>query len=448
MIKIKKGLNLPITGEPEQVIHDGPTVRTVAVLGRDYVGMKPTMAIQVGDKVKKGQLLFTDKKTEGVRYTAPVAGTIAAVNRGEKRALQSVVIDVEGDESESFAQYSASDLSALKREQVVENLVNSGLWTAFRTRPFSKVPAPDAKPEAIFVAAMDTNPLAADPAVIIAEQAEAFAQGLEIVSKLTEGAVFVAKAPGANVFTGSAAVTIEEFDGPHPAGNVGTHIHFLRPVSEHKTVWHIGYQDVIAVAQLFTTGELNSDRVVSLAGPQVTKPRLIRTKLGACTTEMTAGELETGDESNRIISGSVFSGHAARGPLAFLGRYSVQVSVISEKKKRDLLGYLNPGANKHSTLNIYLSKLNPNKKFNFTTTTNGSPRAMVPTGSYEAVMPLDILATQLLRSIVVGDIETAQALGCLELDEEDLALCTYVCPGKYEFGPILRNNLTVIEKEG
>jgi len=448
MIKIKKGLDLPITGAPEQVIHDGATVRTVAILGRDYVGMKPTMAIQVGDKVKKGQLLFTDKKTEGVNYTAPVAGTIAAINRGEKRALQSVVIDVEGDDAVSFAQYAEADLAALKREQVVENLVESGLWTALRTRPFSKVPAPTTQPVAIFVAAIDTNPLAADPAVVIAEQSKAFAQGLEVISKLANGDVFVSKAPGTDIPVGSAKVQVEEFGGPHPAGNVGTHIHFLRPASESKTVWHIGYQDVIAVGQLFTTGELNSNRVISLAGPRVSKPRLIRTQLGANISEITAGQTEEGKEVNRVISGSVLSGHTARGPMSYLGRYAVQISVISEKKARDFLGYMSLGANKHSVLNVYLSKFSKGKKFDFTTTTNGSPRAMVPTGTYEDVMPLDILPTQLLRSIIVGDVEAAQALGCLELDEEDLALCTYVCPGKYEYGPILRNNLTVIEKEG
>ena len=448
MIKIKRGLDLPITGAPEQTIHDGATVRTVAILGRDYVGMKPTMAVQVGDSVKKGQLLFTDKKTEGVRYTSPVAGTIATINRGEKRALQSVVIDVEGTDAETFAQYAEADLAALKREQVVENLVASGLWTALRTRPFSKVPAPTTQTEAIFVAAMDTNPLAVDPALVIAEQASAFAHGLEIISKLTAGNVFVAKAPGADIPVGNASAVVEEFSGPHPAGNVGTHIHFLRPASESKTVWHIGYQDVIAVAKLFTSGELHSERVIALAGPRVIQPRLIRTLLGACTTEIVAGETEQTGEANRVISGSVLSGHTARGAMSYLGRYATQISVIQEHKKRDLLGYLTLGSDKHSLLNVYLSKFNKAKKFNLTTTTNGSPRAMVPTGAYEDVMPLDILPTQLLRSIIVGDIESAQALGCLELDEEDLALCTYVCPGKYEYGPILRNNLTVIEKEG
>ncbi len=449
MIKIKKGLDLPVAGEPEQKIHDGPAARTVAILGGDYVGMKPTMAVREGDRVRKGQLLFTDKKTEGVNYTAPAGGTISAINRGDKRVLLSIVIEVDGDEAESFDRYEVSQFSGLTREQVQTNLVNSGLWTALRTRPFSKVPAPDTEPSSIFVTAMDSNPLAADPQTIIAEQSDDFVNGLELLAKLTAGPVYVCKAPGADIPAGAvSSVQVEEFDGPHPAGLVGTHIHFLDPVSEEKTVWHIGYQDVIAIARLFATGELYTDRVVSLAGPRVTQPRLLRTRIGASLDELTAGEMEQSGQENRVISGSISSGNTARGPLAYLGRYHQQVSVIQENTHRDFLGYMSPGMNKHSVMNVFVSKLMKNKKFAMNTTTNGSPRAIVPIGAYEQVMPLDVLPTQLLRSLVVGDIEVAQALGCLELDEEDLALCTYVCPGKYEYGPILRDNLTIIEKEG
>ena len=449
MIKIKKGLDLPIAGEPEQKIHDGATARTVAIVGSDYVGMKPTMEVREGDRVRKGQLLFTDKKTEGVRYTAPAAGTISAINRGDKRVLQSVVIDVEGDDAESFDRYEASQISGLTAAQVEQNLVNSGLWTALRTRPFSKVPQPGTQPVAIFVAAMDSNALAANPQVIIAEHSNDFATGLDVLSKLTPGRVYLCKEPGADIPSGSASsIQVEEFAGPHPAGLVGTHIHYLDPASDKRTVWHIGYQDVIAVGKLFTTGQLYMDRVVALAGPRVTQPRLIRTRVGASLEELTAGQCDESGQENRIISGSVHSGRTARGPLAYLGRYHNQVSVVQENITRDLLGYMSPGANKHSVMNIYLSKLFRNKKFAMTTTTNGSPRAIVPIGAYEQVVPLDILPTHLLRSLVVGDVETAQSLGCLELDEEDLALCTYVCPGKYEFGPILRSNLDRIEKEG
>jgi Na+-transporting NADH:ubiquinone oxidoreductase subunit A len=447
MIKIRRGLDLPISGAPEQTIVDGPQVRSVAVIGADYPGMKPTMAVKQGDKVKLGQLLFTDKKTEGVRYTSPAAGTVAAINRGEGRVLQSVVIDVEGDEAETFASYPAEQFASLSAEAVRDNLVASGLWTALRTRPYSKVPAPQSSPNSIFVTAMDTNPLAANPELVIGEESESFIQGVTLLSRLTQGKVFVCKAPGANIPTPSLAqVVVEEFSGPHPAGNPGTHIHFLDPVSATKTVWTIGYQDVIAIGKLFTSGKLFTKRVVSLAGPQVEQPRLVRTRLGANLEELAAGQVKPGE--NRLISGSVFGGRTARGPFAFLGRYHNQVSVLAEGTDRPMLHYLRAGFNAFSVLKIYVSSLLGGKKFAFSTTTNGSERAMVPVGAYEKVMPLDILPTQLLRALIVGDTDTAQKLGCLELDEEDLALCTFVCPGKYEYGPILRDNLTLIEKEG
>ncbi|MCW8884642.1 MAG: Na(+)-translocating NADH-quinone reductase subunit A [Motiliproteus sp.] len=443
MIKISKGLDLPIAGAPRQTFVDGSEVRKVAVIGSDYVGMKPTMSIRVGDRVKLGQVIFSDKKTPGVKYTAPASGVVAEINRGEKRALQSVVIEVDGDDAVEFAKYEADQLGQVTREQVVENLVESGLWTALRTRPFSKVPAPESTPSSVFVTAIDTNPLAGDPSVVIAEQKEAFTQGLEILSKLADN-TYVCKAPGAAV-PSIDGVKVEEFEGPHPAGNAGTHIHFLDPVSENKSVWAIGYQDVIAVGKLFTTGTLSTERVVALGGPQVPEPQLIRTRLGANTDDLVAGLVK--DADNRVISGSVFNGRTAEGPFAYLSRYTNQVSVLLEGREREFLGWVAPGSEKYSLLNIVTGKLG-NKLFNFTTTTNGSERAMVPVGQFETVMPMDILPTQLLRALVCGDMDTAIALGCLELDEEDLALCTFACPGKYEYGPILRDNLTTIEKEG
>lgn len=453
MIKIRRGLDLPVSGSPEQVIHDGPDVSSVAVIGFDYVGMKPTMAVKEGDRVKLGQLLFSDKKTEGVRYTAPASGVISAINRGERRVLQSIVIDVEGDDQETFAQYSAADLAGLDRAAVVDNLVNSGLWTSLRTRPYSKVPAPASDaPSSIFVTAIDTNPLVADPALIIAEREEDFANGLKVLGRLTEGAVHLCSASDADVKGGDIdGVQFHQFSGPHPAGLVGTHIHFIDPVSVHKTVWYLGYQDVLAIGALFTTGSIDTRRVIALAGPQVEKPRLLRTRLGASLAELTAGELKAGE--NRVISGSVLSGRNSSadmgdGAFSYLGRYHNQVTVILEGRQREFFRYMSLGTDRHSAMPIYLSALSKGKEVNFTTNTNGSERAMVPLGNYEKVMPLDVLPTQLLRALIVGDTETAQKLGCLELDEEDLALCNYVCIGKYEYGPILRNNLSRIEKEG
>ncbi|WP_339842787.1 Na(+)-translocating NADH-quinone reductase subunit A [uncultured Halopseudomonas sp.] len=445
MIKIKRGLDLPITGSPEQLMDDARNVRSVGVVGFDYHGMKPTMEVKEGDRVKLGQILFSDKKTPGVIYTAPASGVISAINRGEKRVLQSVVIDIEGDEAVSFAAHDEASLAGLDPKLVREQLIESGMWTALRTRPYSRVPAVDSEPHSIFVTAMDTNPLAADPALVLKEYAAAFENGLKVLARL--GRIWLCRAEGVSVPGENLdGVRCESFAGPHPAGLPGTHIHMLDPVSVSKSVWQVNYQDVIAIGHLFTDGKLWTERVVALGGPMVERPRLLRTRLGANLEELTAGELQPGN--NRVISGSVFGGRLAQGPVAFLGRYHQQVSVLAEGTDREMIHYLRPGVNKHSVLNIFVSKLKSNKQFDFTTTTNGSPRAMVPLGNYEMVMPLDILPTQLLRYLIIGDTDMAQKLGCLELDEEDLALCSYVCAGKYEYGPILRDNLTRIEKEG
>jgi len=444
MIKIKQGLDLPIAGAPEQTVSAAVEVKSVAVIGFDYQGLKPTMRVKVGDRVKLGQVIFSDKKTEGVDFTAPAAGVIKEINRGDRRVLQSVVVEIDGNEAEQFAKYDASQLSSLTAEQVQDNLVKSGAWTALRTRPFSKIPQPGSQPASIFVTAIDTNPLAANPGVVIAEQKEAFVNGLTVLTRLTEGKVFLCKAAGADVPT-ATGVTVEEFAGVHPAGNAGTHIHFLDPVSSSKTVWTVGYQDVIAFGQLFTTGELYTDRVIAIGGPKVTKPTLLRTRLGANLDELLA--VRTEGTHNRVISGSVWNGRRAQGPLAYLTRYANQISVLEEGDQREFLGWIKPGADKFSVLNMFASALNRSKKFNFTTTTNGSERAMVPVGQFEQLMPLDILPTQLLRALVTGDVVHAMELGCLELEEEDLALCTFACPGKYEYGQILRSNLARIEKE-
>ena len=446
MIKVRRGLDLPIAGAPEQVIQDGPKISQVAVVGSDYPGMKPTMVVREGDRVTRGQALFTDKKNEGVVFTAPAAGIVVAINRGERRVFQSLVIDTDGDKAEKFKSYKADKLATLDRAAVVNNLVSSGQWVALRTRPYSKVPAIDSTPASIFVTAMDTNPLSADPAVIIAQRSEDFINGLTVLTRLTDGPVNLCVAPDSGV-VGHDIDGVREisFSGPHPAGLPGTHIHHVDPVSADKTVWSIGYQDVIATGALFTSGKLDNSRVVSLAGPQVLKPRLVSTCVGANLNQLVIGELA--NDENRVISGSVLAGRKAAGEFAYLGRYHNQVSVIREGREREFLHYLRAGVNKHSALPLFISSLTK-KLFNMTSSTNGSERAMVPVGGYEDVTAMDILPVQLLRSLIVGDTEMAQKLGCLELDEEDVGLYTYVCVGKYEYGGILRDNLTRIEKEG
>ena len=447
MIRIKRGLNLPINGQPEQQIYLGNPVTKVALIGPDFVGVKPDFAIAVGDQVKLGQLLFTDKQRPEIHFTSPATGQVVAINRGEKRVFLSLVIELDGTEEVTFRPYSPIKIKSLTREVIINNLLNSGLWIALRSRPFGQIADPMTAPHSIFVTAMDTNPLAPSLETIVATQPEMFIYGLEILAKLTDNNVFVCKSPNANIPVADLPnLVVAEFAGPHPAGNVGTHIHFLDPVSRSKTVWYLGLQDVMAIGQLFTTGHLPTERIVALGGPSLIKPRLIRTRRGATIDELLTGELKSGE--NRIISGSVLSGYQAAGTLAFLGFYQQQISVLAEGRQRKLFGWFSPGINLFSVKNIVLSRLLPHRAFDFDTNLHGGIRSIVPIGSYEKVMPLDILPTYLLRALAVDDLEGAERLGCLELEEEDLALCTFVCPSKIEHGENLRRVLMLIEKEG
>ena len=446
--KINKGLQLPITGTPSQKIDGSPQITRVAVLGREHVGMKPTMLVQEGDRVKLGQPLFNDKKNPLVQYVAPGSGVVEAIHRGAKRVFQSLVIRLEGDDEITFSKFTDAELANLDREAVIEQLLSSGLWVALRTRPYSKSPQPESIPNSIFVNAMDTRPLAANPTVILSEYEQDFKNGLQILTRLTEGNVFVCCAEKNSLTSlDNPKVKTAVFSGPHPAGIPGTHIHYIDPVSANKAVWHLNYQDVIAFGKLFTSGRIWTDRIISLAGPAIENPRLLRVRLGANTDDIIEGEVKSGE--CRIISGSALSGWRAAGWASYLGRFNLQVTAIFEGREREFFGWIVPGMKKYSKSNALLSSFfRKQARFDFTTSQNGSPRAMVPIGVYERVMPLDILPTQLLRALLTKDTDLAQALGCLELDEEDLALCTFVCPSKYEFGPMLRENLIQIEKEG
>lgn len=444
--RITKGLDIPIAGAPAQIVEEGSRVSSVALVGADYVGLSPAMLVREGDHVKLGQPLFTDRKYPGVMFTSPGCGIVKAINRGEKRTLLSIVISLTGNEEETFTAYPQDRLTQLQPQQVTENLCRSGLWTAFRTRPYSKSPVPGTIPSSIFVTAMDSNPLAATAEEIIRTYRQDFANGLTILTHLTSGQVFLCHEPKADIPGGDQRkILAATFTGPHPAGLVGTHIHHLAPVSANKTVWHLHYQDVIAIGKLFTAGRLWVERIIALAGPVVSRPRLIRTRLGASIDDLVYGEVR--DVAHRRISGSILSGRWATEKECYLGRYHLQVSVIAEKRSREFLGWSTPIWEHYSATSM-LSKLFRHRTYELTTALHGKPTAMVPLGAFERVMPLDILPTQLLRALLVGDTDMAQALGCLELDEEDLALCTFLCPSKNNYGPLLRSALAQIEKQG
>lgn len=447
--KNSKGLDLPLAGEPAPHIEAAPAVARVAVLGPDFHGLKPALLVAAGDRVALGQPLFEDKKKPGVRITAPGAGRVTELHRGERRALVSVVIELDdGDAAQGaprFANYTGRTPDAIDGDAARALLLESGLWSALRTRPFSVVPAADATAAAIFVTATDSRPHAPPPQRVLAERGDDFRAGLAVLTKLTNGPVFLCQPPGAR-HDAPAGVEVAEFAGPHPSGNAGWHIHCLLPATIGRIVWTIGYQDVCAVGRLFTSGTLDVTRVVSLAGPGVTRPRLLRTRLGASLEDLTRGELKEGRQ--RIISGSVLDGRAVTGPGdAFLGRHHLQIAVVPEAEEREMFGFIAPGPEKFSVTNTVLGAWRRRHRFAMSTSTNGSPRAMVPIGSYERVMPFDMLPTMLLRALITKEDLRAVELGAIELDEDDVALCTYVCPGKYEYGPLLRAALERIEKE-
>ncbi len=443
--KLKKGLDLPVDGAPEQNIQPGPEFSRVGVLGGDYLGLKPRMLVQEGDEVQRGTPLFCHKDAPDAMMVAPLTGKVVAINRGARRVLQSVVLEVSdiNDTGVDFSGVGDADTA----EGVTAKLCAVGLWTAFRTRPYSKMPEPGTKPEAIFVTAMDSDPLAADASVVIADASEAFATGLAAISRLTDGKTYLCHkdgdaVPGADL----SGVEAAAFSGPHPSGLAGTHIHFLEPLAGSKQVWTIGYQDVIAIGRLVQTGHLDPNIVIALAGPGAQQPRLIRTVMGASTDDLTRDEVDL-DGAARIISGSILSGRHADGPTAYLGRFARQITIIREDPDQIPMGWIRPMPSKYAVQPV-LGSAFAKKLYALTSNLNGGRRAMVPTGTFEELMPQDYLPTQLLRALLVMDTDTAQALGALELDEEDLGLVGFACPAKYEYGLALRDCLTKIEKEG
>jgi Na+-transporting NADH:ubiquinone oxidoreductase subunit A len=429
-IRIRKGLDLSIADLPIQREHPAPEVRSIGLLGADYINLKPSLLVAVGDRVRLGQPLFADKQDKRLQVTAPGSGTVSAINRGPRRCLDSLVIQLHGSEEETFDRHPAEQLTGLSGENIRETLLRSGQWTALRTRPFGHLANPDIEPAAIFVTAIDTEPMAPSPGITIAANWQQFLDGLTLLGKLTRGRVYLCLAPGVQIPSDMGEqIRPVIFEGPHPAGLVGTHIHHLEPVDENHCVWHLGYQDVIAIGHLFTSGRLWVDRVISIAGSALSCARLIRTRLGASTEDLTRDELE--HERCRLISGSCLSGRKAEGKLGYLGRYHHQLSVLSEPLRRRFLDWL-----RHKP-----------RGTGSTIDRHGKSMAMLPTDRFEQVMPLDILPTPLLKALLIRDLDNALKLGCLELVEEDLALCAHVCWSKQDYGSALRDCLTRIERQ-
>jgi Na+-transporting NADH:ubiquinone oxidoreductase subunit A len=449
LIELSKGLDIPMAGAPAQAVDAGAEIFSVALHGADYRGLKPRLTVAAGDRVTLGQELFHDKRDPAVPFTAPGTGTVTAIHRGPRRSLSSIVIELDenGDGNDSFRHIAGTAIADWSADAARSELIKAGLWTAFRTRPFSKVPQSNSLPNSIFVTAMDTRPLAADPRVVVDMHKADFVTGLQVLARLTAGTVYLCTAPDWSL-QAPPGVQHARFAGPHPAGLPGTHIHHLDPVDAKHSVWHINYQDVIAIGKLFAEGRIWTERIVALGGTGLKNPRLVKSRVGASINDLVADELDAGRRPLRLISGSVLNGRNTAGADAYLGRYHLQVTAIPDTAERKLFGWLGLIDGHFSFAGRLTGQPRDDAVPGFSTASFGRHTALVAIDAFDRVMPMDILTVPLLRALLIKDTDQAQALGCLELDPEDLALCSFVCPGKNEYGPVLELNLAQIEREG
>lgn len=412
-IRLRRGLDIRLKGAAQSVIRERAAVRSVGLSGHDCPGIRPEFKVSPGQRVLAGETLFVDRKRPDIAFTAPAGGTVRSIDLGRRRAMDLLVIDIDGAEALVFERPDTDDADAIRAL-----IMRSGLWPSFLARPLGRIADPASSPDAIFVTAVDTDPLAADPRIAIGLDRASFRLGTSILPLLTPGRVFVCTSPGSPVADDLGDRVMEvAFSGPHPSGLPGTHIHFLHPV-RRASAWTIGYQDVIAIGHLLRTGRLPRDRVVAVTGPMVSRPSLVRAPLGASLDELLDGELVDGPA--RAISGSILSGREA----AYLGRYHNQITVTVRDEEPERRGPI-------AVLHRFLS---------------GKPdAAIIPREAFERAFPFDIPPVPLLRALSIGDVDTARELGCLDLVEEDLALLSHLCTTGTDYGALLRQVLDEVE---
>jgi len=447
VIKIKKGLDIKMNGQAERMYVKAPRAKTFAVKPADFHELTPKIIPKLCDQVKVGTPIFYDKYHPEIKFTSPVSGLLLSINRGERRRIIEVVVEDDGkDTHETFLKGDPADLT---REQIEENLLESGLWPVIRQRPYSVIARPGTKPKSIFISAFDTSPLAPDYDFLLKDMEEDFQWGVNVLKRLTEGNVHLnldGRYPSVRTLASIEGVEINRFKGPHPTGNVGTQIHKLDPINKGDVVWTVQPQDVVAIGRLFKTGQYDPSMVVALTGSRVKDPVYFKTIRGASVAPLLENRLIDGE--NRIISGSVLNGKQIDPEKGYVGFSDSQLTVIPEGNYYEMFGWMLPGFKKFSSSRSFASRLlTPNKHFDMDTNLHGGERAFVMTGEYEKVVPMDIYPMQLLKAILVNDIDKMEQLGIYEVDEEDLALCEVICTSKIPITKILRDGLRSLRKE-
>ena len=444
-IKIRRGLDIPLKGLAPESTPIAYSSKLYAVQPPDFRLMKPRLLIEEGDSIQCGSPIIQNKLDERIVLVSPVSGTVKSIVRGAKRKL--LRVEIEADGKDNCIDFGIADPTTLTKEQIVEKLLKSGLWPLVRQRPYAIIATPEDEPRDIFISAFDTSPMAVDANLIIQGREEEFKTGIEALKKLCSGDIHISLHKNKNkgdFYSSLSGVKIHSFSGPHPSGNVGVQIHHIKPINKGEIIWYLRPQDVISLGALFLKGKVDFTRTVVLAGSELKNPKYIETKAGVCVSELLEDNLN--QENVRVISGDVLTGNNA-GKDGYLGFYHNIVSVIPEGDFYEFIGWALPGFKKHSMSKTFFAWLMPRKKYALNTNFHGGHRPFVMTGEYEKVFPFDIYPVQLLKSIIVEDIDLMEQLGIYEVAEEDFALCEYVCSSKIDAQNILAQGIDLMIKE-
>lgn len=442
-INLKRGYDIKLKGKAVEQLQE-LSLTKYAVKPTDFNGLFPKLSVRVGDKVKRGTPIFFDKNNEYVKIPSPISGTITEVLRGAKRKM--LEIRIEADGKDDFVDYGKQDIKGLTAEKITSQLIESGVWSFVRQRPYTVVANPSDKPKAIFVSGFDSAPLAANTDFVLKGKEKSFQAGLDVLAKLSSK-VYLGISPKTSspALTNAKGVELITFNGPHPAGNVGIQIHHVSPINKGEVVWVVQAQDIPVIGDLFLTGQYISDINIALAGSEVVAPQYYSVKRGVNIGSIVNGKVKS-ECDVRYISGNVLTGNKVdlNGYLSF---YHNLITVIPEGNKYEFFGWLIPSPKKHSFYHSALSWLTPNKEYRLNTNLNGGRRAFVMTGVLDKVFPMDILPIPLIKSIIIEDIDQMEQLGIYEVDEEDFALCEYISTSKIEMQDIVRNGLNMMRKE-
>ncbi len=442
-INLKKGLDIPIYGKADHSYIKSNKQKHFAIKPTDFIGVIPKLIVKENDLVKAGSSLFFDKNNPEIFFSSPISGKVVSIKRGLKRVIEEIIIL--SDEKYIYEDFQCNDI--YDRTKLVKTLLSSGLWPLIRQKPYSTIPNYNDIPKSIFISSFDSSPLAPSYDFILKDYKEDFQFGIDVISRLTKGKLYLnidSSSDQNNIFNEITGVVKTIFSGPHPCGNVGVQIHHIEPINKGESVWYINPQDVVTIARLFKTGKVNPLKTIAITGSEVVSPKYIKANIGSSIKELLENNVRESD--NRIISGNILTGKQVDLD-GFIGYYDSQITVLNEGNNYRLLGWLFPSSNIFSVSPTFLSSFLRRKKFKFNTNNNGENRPFVVSGQYEKVFPMNIYPVQLIKSILIEDIDKMEELGIYEVSEEDLALCEFVCTSKINVQDIIRRGLNLVKSE-